>query len=542
MALKLPADEAAYVAFQSIGCGYDISLDLRLKYVKGAYIGTNPYRMCRLIEIDEDEGRDIMLPGGILVLNVPKSIKCDKGERTRFQSRALPFQQMSEQFNHELSLAGIIPSGLFDTMFGFRGNWQKDALRTKTLALDGVFMSLYTIALEKTRMLLCDHVKNDVPSSWEPALLARFIEKFGTHIIVGVKMGGKDVIYMKQQHASSLEPADVQKKLKAMADKRFLDSYEQLVIDLEHISQNDKDVISICKRRGGSDDRNLKHNEWLHTVQSEPDVITMSFIPITSLLNGVLGSGYLSHAINLYLCYKPPIEELRQFLEFQLPKQWAPVFSHLSLAFGPQPQRDYQNTFSFSGPELHVNTNPVDVGKRPVTGLRLYLEGKRSNCLAIHLQHLSSLPEIFQLEDSVTGTGIGIYNSDSDDRRYYEKVQWKHFSHVCTAPVESEDEQSIIPEWDSSPGLESQTTEEVNINSAIYPGGPPVEAPELSEYVDTTEMTRGPQESPGYWVVSGARLVLDKGKISLRVKYSLLTLIFPDDDDDDDDDDEVSYF
>ena len=56
---------------------------------------------------------------------------------------------------------------------------------------------------------------------------------------------------------------------------------------------------------------------------------------------------------------KPPIEELRQFLEFQLPKQWAPVFSHLSLAFGPQPQRDYQNTFSFSGPELHVNTNPV---------------------------------------------------------------------------------------------------------------------------------------------------------------------------------------
>ncbi|XP_023731232.2 MACPF domain-containing protein At4g24290 [Lactuca sativa] len=565
MALKLPADGAAFVAFQSIGCGYDISLDLRLKYVKGAYIGTNPYRMCRLIEIDEDEGRDIMLPGGILVLNVPKSIKCDKGERTRFQSGVLPFQQMSEQFNHELSLAGIIPSGLFDSMFGFRGNWQKDALRTKTLALDGIFISLYSVALEKTRVLLCDHVKNDVPSSWEPALLARFIENFGTHVIVGVKMGGKDVIYMKQQHASSLEPADVQKRLNEMADKRFLDSYEQLVIDLEHISQDDKDVISICKRRGGSDDRNLKHNEWLHTVQSEPDVITMSFIPITSLLNGVLGSGYLSHAINLYLCYKPPIEELRQFLEFQLPKQWAPVFSHLSLAFGPQPQRDYQNTFSFSGPELHVNTNPVDVGKRPVTGLRLYLEGKRSNCLAIHLQHLSSLPEIFQLEDSVTG--IGIYNSDSDDRRYYEKVQWKHFSHVCTAPVESEDEQSIvtgahlhvgfkkvlflrlhfsklvgciatkIPEWDSSPGLESQTTEEVNINSAIYPGGPPCEAPELSEYVDTMEMTRGPQESPGYWVVSGARFVVDKGKISLRVKYSLLTVIFPDDDDD-----EVSYF
>lgn len=52
----------------------------------------------------------------------------------------------------------------------------------------------------------------------------RFIEAFGTHIIVGVKMGGKDVIYMKQQHSSTLQPADVQKKLKDMADKRFSDA------------------------------------------------------------------------------------------------------------------------------------------------------------------------------------------------------------------------------------------------------------------------------------------------------------------------------
>ncbi|KAJ0525164.1 putative MACPF domain-containing protein CAD1/NSL1 [Helianthus annuus] len=65
------------------------------------------------------------------------------------------------------------------------------------------------------------------------------------------------------------------------------------------------DLVSICKRRGGSDAPNLKHNEWLHSVQLEPDVITMSFIPITSLLNGVSGSGYLSHAINLYLRCEP---------------------------------------------------------------------------------------------------------------------------------------------------------------------------------------------------------------------------------------------
>lgn len=56
---------------------------------------------------------------------------------------------------------------------------------------------------------------------------------------------------------------------------------------------------------------------------------------------------------------KPPIEELHQFLEFQLPRQWAPVFSDLPLG----PQRRQQSTtslqFSLMGPKLYVNTTPV---------------------------------------------------------------------------------------------------------------------------------------------------------------------------------------
>ncbi|XP_057469868.1 MACPF domain-containing protein At4g24290-like isoform X1 [Actinidia eriantha] len=601
MALKVSAPEAAKIAIQSIGRGYDISVDLRLKYCKGD-LGDS-----RLIEIGEDLGREIVLPGGIVIPNVLKSIKCDKGERTRFRSDVLPFQEMSEQFNQEISLTGKIPSGLFNATFEFSGCWQKDAANTKTLAFDGVFITLYTIALEKSQMVLHDHVKKAVPSTWEPAALARFIETYGTHIIVGVKMGGKDVIYLKQQHSSALQPADVQKRLKAMADKRFLDANGQYGLDPDQVHQSDQyqirereqrlrfadttasssyshkeDIVSIFKRRGGSD-RNLTHNEWLHTVQFEPDVISMSFIPITSLLSGVSGSGFLSHAINLYLRYKPPIEELHQFLEFQLPRQWAPLFNELPLG----PQRRQHSTaslqFSFMGPKLYVNSTPqVYVGKRPITGLRLYLEGKRSNRLAIHLQHLSSLPKIFNLEDDPNGN----FHQESYDRKYYEKVQWKNFSHVCTAPVESDEDLSIVtgaqlqvgdygfkkilflrlrfstvsgatvvkhPEWDGSPGLARKSglistlishrftttftkpppqPSDVNINSAVYPGGPPVpvQAPKLLKFVDLTEMTRGPQETPGYWVVSGARLIVEKGRISLRVKYSLLTVILPDDD------------
>ncbi|KAI3870807.1 hypothetical protein MKX03_006791 [Papaver bracteatum] len=602
MALKVSPLKAAEIAIQSIGLGYDIAIDLRLKYCKRD-TSSNNSNDSRLIDIDEDQGREIVLPGGISIQSVSKSIKCDKGERMRFSSDVLSFQQMSEQFNQEISLSGKIPSGIFNSMFEYSGCWQKDAANTKTLAFDGWFITLYTVALAKSQPVLRDHVRQAVPSSWDPAALSRFIEKFGTHIIVGVKMGGKDVIYLKQQHSSNLQPAEVQKRLKEMADKRFRDTNGQFgdagevydkgkfgikeqrlrFVDTSPSSSyaHKEDIVHIPKRRGGSDNKNLTHSEWIHTVQVEPDVISMSFVPITSLLNGVPGSGFLSHAINLYLRYKPPIEELHQFLEFQLPRQWAPVFSELPLG----PQRKQQSTsslqFSFMGPRLYVNTSLVDVGKRPVTGLRLYLEGKRSNRLAIHMQHLSSLPKVFQLHDDPNENS----QRQAYDRKYYEKVQWKNFSHVCTAPVESDEDLSIVtgayfhvgdyglkkilflrlrfatvsgativrkPEWDGSPGLAQKSgmisslisshfttvqkapprPADVNINSAIYPGGPPVPvtAPKLLKFVDTTEMTRGPQDTPGYWVVSGARLLVERGKISLRVKYSLLTVMLPDDD------------
>lgn len=49
----------------------------------------------------------------------------------------------------------------------------------------------------------------------------RFIEKYGTHVVVGVKMGGKDVIHVKQLQNSNLPPNEVQKNLKQLADERF---------------------------------------------------------------------------------------------------------------------------------------------------------------------------------------------------------------------------------------------------------------------------------------------------------------------------------
>ncbi len=80
----------------------------------------------------------------------------------------------------------------------------------------------------------------------------------------------------------------------------------------------------------------------------------------------------------------------------------------------------------------------VSVGRKPVTGLRLYLEGNKCNRLEIHLQHLSSLPQVFRPHwDRHVLIGAPIWKSpEEQDAQWFEPVQWKAFGHVCTAPIE----------------------------------------------------------------------------------------------------------
>ena len=71
---------------------------------------------------------------------------------------------------------------------------------------------------------------------------------------------------------------------------------------------------------------------------------------------------------------------------------------------------------------------------------------------------------------------------------------------------------------------ELQGAARVGIDSGVFSRGPPVPVGDqkLLKYVDTSQVTMGPQDSPGYWLATGARLDVEKGKISLHVKFSLL--------------------
>ncbi|XP_028786229.1 MACPF domain-containing protein At4g24290 [Neltuma alba] len=552
---------AAQKAIGSIGLGFDITHDISFNNCKGGP---------SLIVIIEEQSRNLEIPGGVSIPNVPISIKCVRGESLKIHSDVLSLQQMLEHFNEEMCLGGRTASGNFCASFGISDRCIKELDSIKSLAYDGWFIKRYTIELEKHQGELKDHVKEAVPSSWDPEALARFIEEFGTHVVVGVSMGGKDVLYLRQSHSSNLQPTDLQKLLKDKADMRFMGSAENSSLTSEDTSYNGENVVVISSRRGGSTET-LHHKEWFDTVDLEPDVISMFLVPLTSLLRSIRGSGFVCHALNLYLQCKPPIEDLHQFFEFQLPRHWAPVLNEIRLGARWKQQVNTWLTFGFFGPKLYIDTIPVDVGNRPVIGLRLQLEGRRSNRLAIHLQHLASLPKSFPLSDNENAyLSCNSYNCTS-----HQKVRWNSLAFVCTAPVESDDALSIVtgaqlqvenkclflrlrfskvlgsalqnkPEWESNVdnldhkplglcGLlitnEKQKGHpkpgDVTIGSTTYTAARPlpVHTPKLLKFVDTTEMVRGPKDSPGYWVVSGARLAVQYGKICLMVKYSLLNLV-----------------
>lgn len=72
-------------ALNSLGKGFDLTSDFKLKYCKGKE---------RLVLLNETHRKDINLPGFGPIKDVSIDVKCDKGDRTRYQSDILEFNQV----------------------------------------------------------------------------------------------------------------------------------------------------------------------------------------------------------------------------------------------------------------------------------------------------------------------------------------------------------------------------------------------------------------------------------------------------------------
>lgn len=73
-------------ALRCLGRGFDVTCDFRPKYCKGKE---------RLVVINEEERRELFVPGFGAFEDVPVDIKCDKGDRIRYQSDVLEFNRVS---------------------------------------------------------------------------------------------------------------------------------------------------------------------------------------------------------------------------------------------------------------------------------------------------------------------------------------------------------------------------------------------------------------------------------------------------------------
>jgi hypothetical protein len=81
---------------------------------------------------------------------------------------------MSELFNRKSSIPGKIPSGYFNTVFGFDdGSWAAEAANTKCLGLDGYLIRLFDLHIDRLPLILSKQVLEAVPTSWDPSALAR---------------------------------------------------------------------------------------------------------------------------------------------------------------------------------------------------------------------------------------------------------------------------------------------------------------------------------------------------------------------------------
>lgn len=82
------------VALECLGKGFDMASDFRLRFAKGIPGG-------RLVVLDEENKRDILIPGtgGVTIKEVSENIRCDKGDRIRFKSDVLEFNQVLFAFH-----------------------------------------------------------------------------------------------------------------------------------------------------------------------------------------------------------------------------------------------------------------------------------------------------------------------------------------------------------------------------------------------------------------------------------------------------------
>ncbi|GKA81632.1 MACPF domain-containing protein-like protein, partial [Tanacetum coccineum] len=276
----------------------------------------------------------------------------------------------------------------------------------------------------------------------------------------------------------------------------------------------------------------------------------MSFLKITQS-----GSRRWVLVLKQYASNKPAAEDLQFFLEFQVSRQWAPLHCELPLRHQQRKTSYPWLQFAFMGPKIYVSTTQVSSSKKPIIGLRLYLEGKRNNRLAVHLNHLSSLPNIMTYTTTSSCRPCQWRGSDEYDStaQFLEPIRWKRYSNICSSIVKHDPKwlpedgsggvfivtgaqlvskgkwpKTVLhlrllfthlphcsirkTEWAGAPLVGRKSSIFTNLSSTFTFRHSAIRSTKMRKYVDIEEVSRGSHDMPDHWLVTAAKLVMDDVK------------------------------
>ena len=162
-------------------------------------------------------------------------------------------------------------------------------------ALRNSFIPLWTVYLPDTRKFLKAPDTSDVPTPYHPsnrAAYERFFEQYGSHYVKRVWVGGKATLAFTVVKSSNMSKEDIQAGLKA--------SQAVVNVDINSKQQEQKQKLqnnSQCTVFGkGGDELKLaalstldetRYNEWLATINQNPQVIEFDACGIWTLIDDI---------------------------------------------------------------------------------------------------------------------------------------------------------------------------------------------------------------------------------------------------------------
>eukprot|EP00899_Mesostigma_viride_P028520 jgi/Mesvir1/8853/Mv02749-RA.1 len=256
--------------------------------------------------------------------------------RTTQRSSLVSFEQMVQQTARNASVGYMLPNGNFDSLFRFSHSLRESYSEYSSFEVFLNEVNLYTLQLkaEDCDLLLAPEVERALPACWDPAALAEFIKKYGTHVVKGVTVGSSNGFTVRQKKTAEQAKTESQFQISTLLPGKF--GIGTTGRDKSREGESKEERMEVFQEQRGGDGAtggspgttapgmgeglaNLKatlelefgqKDGWLESTKKYPAAIHMRFVPIADLVKDKTKRLMLHRAVNIYIGMKSEIRTL----------------------------------------------------------------------------------------------------------------------------------------------------------------------------------------------------------------------------------------